>query len=721
MTGTIRYFPFQQTSFDALSEETSGLLREACAVIAPSAVITSAVYYGSHHSALVLRGDSLFRITRFEVAGSPCYSYLSSKAANGRLELYRNALPKDFELEVLLQSGSLVLKEPFLKQGIGTSEQRSEAQVGQLLMEVKELHSRQLWHGDIHIDNLALSATGDCLLLFPFVSDLLSLKGSPDRHERQRSDLVALLRLLGSFYTGVLSPEAKGVLERAASNRDNFIALRENLLDELPTFFSGAVPSGKTIQPAKPQVLKAPARDMKVAPQAPDASTARSLGSKQRIIWMFSIFIFVIFLLFYEAGGKSLFEQRSNVTSAQWNSDDPEDLARVAEAALSGDDFALALIMDEPKAGVRSELLEFFSKAPDLSALDESLILEQALYPLTRSLSPSDEYLALSVFPKAFLAGAGMNLEANRSWIKRLHARDFLALPEPYVLPFRALNEGQFPRACIYLSLESLFVLGENQLTRNLSQCAKDNASVGVLISLFDALWMTDRKRAESFVSSLESLRLDLVGEIMQWFDSAPVISWSARDSNEKLAIGLLARLPDDLSLVHKLDLLSFPLEKVRSASLEALLGEQLPATEEALLRVLAKDLGSLPRVGSLSLLLGIAGPEENRSALFSRYLENEPDLLVMKKLLLATTDVEGENFFSLSLLRALRERDWTPSLNEAATLISHGEKTVRAYIYSFLSASVPEERTLLEQAREREGDNRLLGLLNDKFRLATD
>jgi hypothetical protein len=222
----------------------------------------------------------------------------------------------------------------------------------------------------------------------------------------------------------------------------------------------------------------------------------------------------------------------------------------------------------------------------------------------------------------------------------------------------------------------------------------------------------------DSAASELLAVLGERDGEIttlVHWFDLVDVAGWGSAKAADKISL-ILGNLPQSqLSVAQLGDLLTFPVDKVRSqAALK--LREVFPGPEgERLLITLATPAVSLTREQKIALISALALAPVARTPFISAWFNLAPSADAVLLILLARSNVDSQDVFNLEASRYLRRTTWSANLDILKLLASHPEPLARVLAYGRLDPSVDEGRSVLLERQRLEKDASCLKALKDR------
>jgi hypothetical protein len=189
----------------------------------------------------------------------------------------------------------------------------------------------------------------------------------------------------------------------------------------------------------------------------------------------------------------------------------------------------------------------------------------------------------------------------------------------------------------------------------------------------------------------------------LAWFGRDVVANWAAIASSEKLAL-FTGLMPATLAPEQLIDLLRFPLVRVREQSLErivAMVGEPYRKFFE----YLSSDDCELTRTQSISLFSTIQVSGEKARLFSLQWFDTHPAPKAVVAVMLRKPQGNLDEPFSIAAAKYLLHEGYKPTPQELVGLLEHGETLIRAYAYSNLSVDKKEERLILERFVELEKD----------------
>jgi hypothetical protein len=157
------------------------------------------------------------------------------------------------------------------------------------------------------------------------------------------------------------------------------------------------------------------------------------------------------------------------------------------------------------------------------------------------------------------------------------------------------------------------------------------------------------------------------------------------------------------------IDLLSFNRPSIRElAKVKIAERENLNSISDVL-NILSSGVNTLSRPQVLTLIGALRTSGKGQLLLVNSWLRTKPSPLVVAHLLIARDGRDSSDGFNLEAARYLLQSKETKLPKDMLiTLTTHSEPMARAYSYSMLDRSNPEDRRILEAARITETNPRL-------------
>jgi hypothetical protein len=206
------------------------------------------------------------------------------------------------------------------------------------------------------------------------------------------------------------------------------------------------------------------------------------------------------------------------------------------------------------------------------------------------------------------------------------------------------------------------------------------------------------------------------ISTLVHWFEMSDVAGWRSVRAADKIAL-ILGGLPQaQLNLAQLADLLTFPLERVRSDAASKL-REVIPGQQgERLLLTLTTPTNGLTREQTVSLLSALALSPEARSPFVPAWFNLEPSPDAVMLILLSRSNADGNDLFNLEAARYLRRTQWGANHDILKLLASHPEPLARVLAYGRLDPSVDADRSILLERQSREKEESCLKVIKDRL-----
>jgi hypothetical protein len=188
----------------------------------------------------------------------------------------------------------------------------------------------------------------------------------------------------------------------------------------------------------------------------------------------------------------------------------------------------------------------------------------------------------------------------------------------------------------------------------------------------------------------------------LAWFGKDVVANWIHVTSSDKLGL-FTGILPSKLATEQYVDLLRFPLVRIREQALEKILS-LVGVSYRKFFEYLSSDECELTRTQSISLFSTVQVTGD-RARLFSlQWFDTHPAPRAVVAILLRKPQPTPDEPFTIAGAKYLLNQGYKPTPEEIVGLLSNAESLVRAFAYSQLAVDKKEERILLEKfvANER-------------------
>jgi len=463
------------------------------------------------------------------------------------------------------------------------------------------------------------------------------------------------------------------------------------------------------------ETAEIPAEAVAAISRAPKASAAPPAAAPGSIVrGNFGSLIFFLFLVLVFLWQQGLIGQRAERrggfdSERAWSSNQPSQMAKVAESALLDDDEdARAAIVDDALAGnsrpqTHPKLIKIAFNPlweKELTAQDRKLVLYLATADLLNS-EPKDLPRLSTAHPAIALSLAALApLDSPPKTLQTVPIDRLASLPDPFGTSFASLgksgvgNLGEGPALALS---HILFADASMDIVLAFFAAAKSDASQ---FGRLEALLNISAANAEVSNLAIEYLSQTsgILGQALGWFGAEPGLSlWQKATSLAKLNIVSGRMPPEKLSFEQYADLLQFPLEPIRKEAEQAL-GSGAAAQElSPYVSFLASKNNNLSRFQTVSLLLALTAPAEKRDAYISTWFKSNPKPESVLSLLLLGRTAERDSTMNLEAARYLAHSTWSAGTPELKLLMGHPEVLARALAVAKLNPAKPEERSLLE------------------------
>jgi len=405
-------------------------------------------------------------------------------------------------------------------------------------------------------------------------------------------------------------------------------------------------------------------------------------------------------------------------------------MRQVAEAALiEGDPTAeVVIVTDALKGGTESSRLV---RAPvirvgynplwqhELEDVDREVILGLGLAGLLGRQAPDLPDLS-TLHPGVVVAiAADADLSANIPKLRGIPLTDLAQLPAPFGPAFLELLKGDIVTLADPAARAISHLLAGDASPNIIRAFVPDDLSPAVVTARVKILVPLIAKYPAVEQALLTgALESGALAPLLGWFESDAIVDWSKVSLRDRLA--LIGGLPGSgaVSTQHYAELLSFPLEAVRTSA-----GRRLAETVKrptALIIPIVQDSASrLNREQVVALIAALEVSGITGTTFIQGWFGTEPDPRAVLHLLIARSSLTDIDTFNVEAARYLKSRRWEFTLDEIESLTRHNEPLARALAYARLDVRDTAQRTILANAAEREASQKLREQLNAKLRLA--
>lgn len=397
-----------------------------------------------------------------------------------------------------------------------------------------------------------------------------------------------------------------------------------------------------------------------------------------------------------------------------WKSGQMSLMQKVAEAAVAGDQDARSAIIDASLSGapnkqIHSDMLKFAFDPrwqDALSDTDADAVMRLALAPL---------------YPDGI---------AGLPRLERLHPLVLIALlgdlplDKPATafeeIPSKVLSELPDPLGKIFAPAISSGASLADRSVRSLAHLVIGDSSEAIFQSYFGGADPREQLRtALPILVSNAQLAAPLftyllhgqsiLSDLANWFAAEDLAQWEQLAPRMRLFIVAGEVPPSGLTLEQYADLLQFPDMRIRALAAAAILNNFLGSEYQPTIAFLGGDSNQLGRFATIALISSFKLDPDSYYSFLLKWFEAKPDAGSILRILLARSQVTGVDPLNFQAASYLKRVPWEASLKDLAALIQHPEGLARVLAYSKLDPTIPNERTLLQEALKREP--------NDNFR----
>ena len=389
-------------------------------------------------------------------------------------------------------------------------------------------------------------------------------------------------------------------------------------------------------------------------------------------------------------------------------------LAAIRDNSVKASNIILKSIeRDEKLENVRANLLKVgFSKlwSENYSENDRNILLGLSLE------NPPAEVLKSmpninSAHSGVILAIASQMGERKDTKIGELPISIYSDLPKPFNTAFAALEifgikQIGEPEA---LGLARIITGNISVASLKLLLQGKNDGKVGILKILADDL---GEKFAASLVTTNEALGQGGIYEL-NWFNQSQNVQWQKIPVTNK--IDLASGVPEfgNLSVDHKLDLLSFPIAEIRESVAQRLKTELDENIAPVIDTLIARD-NRLTREQKITLISTLSYQGEHSKKFTLEWFKTNPSPEAVLDILLARDKKELTDFFNLQSAHYLTGKKWNADLSKLKQLAVHHEQVARALAYARLDPKNKEQLSFLRKMSNVEPVNSIRrGILN--------
>lgn len=576
----------------------------------------------------------------------------------------------------------------------------------QVFRQVEEIHHSGFFHGHLILDNL-IYAKDDVVLLDIGVNFFCAAGRYRDAAvaeqiilEGQRKDVRDLVALCLAEYPALheLLPSELG---EVSALRELFTSLLENLLEK-----------------------KTSSVETKVARRS----------SSRHSLWSLLFLIMVV-----SAAGAIFFSENMSLSPSisrsenyqelyrDWLSAIPSEIERIALlAGAQGDENAQKVILDSqdqaPFALKSQFLLDPLRIAvhagwyEQFSSEERRILFAFALAPILKerigevpSLSALHSGVALSLL-------GGLPESQSPLRLYQLIETKKNVLPEPYGTAFiRFAQVAQSQGGSLFRLLILLRTIGftrENLESYIPMTLDEDEIRLRIQLLLPDLsadnsaiLWsyLLDHPRARYSIG---------------WFLDGSLAGWSEMLPQRLLDISYVSDDFSELTAPQLGDLLIAPFltEKRREALVRQIITRMDTIALADFFRVLSSN-ADLTRDQVVTLLSGLLVDSDSRYAFMSKWFKTNPDPQSIMTLLVACSDVDGFDYFSLPASQYLRDKkSWIVTTQELERLARHAEPLARGLAYTHADINDQMQMKLLRRRYEEEQNIGLKKFLRTKL-----
>lgn len=465
-----------------------------------------------------------------------------------------------------------------------------------------------------------------------------------------------------------------------------------------------------------------------------ETGVAAKHTSSTHSLWM------LLFLLTLMSGGVAFFFSDNSHFSfmgnrsenyqdvyRDWLSGIPSQIERVALlAGVQGDEIAQRVILDsreETPASLKSQfLLEPLKIAAhagwykEFSSEERRILFAFALAPILKE--RIGEVPSLSTLHCGVVLALLGGLPESQSPIRLYKLIESIkqTLPYPYGAAF--VRSTKFSESQGAMLFRLFILLRTTGFTR-------ENVEKYIPMTLVDD---EIRPRIELLLPELSSgskvvlwnYLLDHPGarRSIGWFLNDSLAGWSAMPPERLLEIGYVAEDFSDLSAPQLGDLLVAPFlgKKRRDLLVEQIVARMGEPALGDFFRVLSSST-DLTRDQVITVLSGLMIDSDSRYAFLSKWFETNPDPQSIITLLVACSDVDGFDYFSLPASQYLRDKkSWRVNSQQLEGLIRHVEPLARGLAYTRANINDPIHMKLLRRRFEEEKNIGLKKILRMKL-----
>jgi hypothetical protein len=403
----------------------------------------------------------------------------------------------------------------------------------------------------------------------------------------------------------------------------------------------------------------------------------------------------LILISIFSAAGYFVFKAISDQTpkvdyAAYWESGQTKLQGEVIEAAVlrnskSARNAILSQIekkVEVPK--VRNDLLKVgFSKlwAAEYTPADKKILFALSVE------NPNPAVLkALPAISNAhsgvILALASQLNNTKESAVSALPIEAYSKLPRPFDMAFTSLGVFGVKKVGEPSALGLARIISGNLSEASLKLFIDEDGvgKVGILKIMADELGDDYAKRVIKLNQSLGENGLPE----LSWFNESENVDWNSVSASTRLSLASGLSEFKDLSIEHKIDLLSSPITSLREAVSEIIIASLGDNLQPVIKTLLSADNG-LRRDQMVTLVSTLSYQGENSKKFTMEWFKTSPDPQTVLNLLMARNSKELSDFFNLQAARYLANKKWEASFDTLKQLSVHYEPVARALGYARL------------------------------------
>jgi hypothetical protein len=409
-----------------------------------------------------------------------------------------------------------------------------------------------------------------------------------------------------------------------------------------------------------------------------------------------------------------------------WVSGERARMSVVARAAaVRGEPAAINTVLDDVLTGSNPEGVRgaFMRVAFDeewrseLSEADRKTALALGLDQLVPELKGRLDSVT-GLHPGILLAILGQLQSKNvTNEIRQVQIDRLLALPEPFRGLFGQMKSmGAKTLGDPRVAALAGIVTGDTRVANLESFIGKDCTAAQTLASIsLIAPIIANNQGAQRDLLGILTERGGELGSLVSWFEILDLAQWSKVAPEQKLAL-VLGELPEQgLASIQYVDLLSFPIESVRSKSILKVRGSFQDTDAEKVLVTVTSPASGLTREQVIALISALQLAPEARTPFITAWFDLKPPPDTVLLLLLARASADSTDLFNLEATRYLKRSEFNYNLDVLKLLAVHPEPLARVLAYTKLDPNEQAQRSVLLERKLHEKEPACLQVLEGR------